>query len=113
MKPLNLLVVTDFVSMFGVFLVFCLVLKVCVCLYISYLFYFVFIYTQIRMSPHRACSFIVASVVLHNIAILRKEPIVEEAEDDVLQDIQPQAEQYEGQQDGRRIREYFARNFFS
>ena len=49
------------------------------------------------MSPHRACSFIVASVVLHNIAILRKEPIVEEAEDDVLQDIQPQAEQYEGQ----------------
>jgi hypothetical protein len=34
-------------------------------------------------------------------------------EDDVLQDIQPQAEQYEGQQDGRRVREYFARNFFS
>jgi hypothetical protein len=65
------------------------------------------------MSPHRACSFIVASAVLHNIAILRKEPIVEEAEDDVLQDIQPQAEQYEGQQDGRRVREYFARNFFS
>ena len=65
------------------------------------------------MSPHRACSFIVASAVLHNIAILKKEPIVEEAEDDVLQDIQPQAEQYEGQQDGRRIREYFARNFFS
>jgi hypothetical protein len=65
------------------------------------------------MSPHQACSFIVASAVLHNIAILRKEPIVEEAEDDVLQDIQPQAEQYEGQQDGRRIREYFARNFFS
>jgi len=65
------------------------------------------------MSPHRACSFIVASAVLHNIAILRKEPIVEEAADDVLQDIQPQAEQYEGQQDGRRIREYFARNFFS
>ena len=65
------------------------------------------------MSPHRACSFIVASALLHNIAILRKEPIVEEAEDDVLQDIQPQAEQYEGQQDGRRIREYFARNFFS
>ena len=65
------------------------------------------------MSPHRACSFIVASAVLHNIVILRKEPIVEEAEDDVLQDIQPQAEQYEGQQDGRRFREYFARNFFS
>jgi hypothetical protein len=65
------------------------------------------------MSPHRACSFIVASAVLHNIAILRKEPIVEEAEDYVLQDIQPQAEQYEGQQNGRRIREYFARNFFS
>ena len=64
------------------------------------------------MSPHRACSFIVASAVLHNIAILRNEPIVEEAED-VLQDIQPQAEQYEGQQDGRRIRDYFARNFFS
>jgi len=65
------------------------------------------------MSPHRACSFIVASAVLHNIAILRNEPIVEEAEEDVLQDIQPQAEQYEGQQDGRRIRDYFARNFFS
>ena len=65
------------------------------------------------MSPHRACSFIVASAVLHNIAILRKEPIVEEAEDCVLQDIQPQAEQYEGQQNGRRIREYFARNLFS
>jgi hypothetical protein len=65
------------------------------------------------MSPHRACSFIVASAVLHNIAILRKEPIVEEAEDYALQDIQPQAEQYEGQQNGRRIREYFARNFFS
>jgi hypothetical protein len=72
-----------------------------------------FIYTNIRMSQHRACSFIVASVVLHNIAILRKEPIVEEAEDDVLQDIQPKAEQYEGQQDDSAIREYFARNLFS
>jgi hypothetical protein len=38
MKPLNLLVVPDFVSMFGVFLVFCLVLKVCVCLkYLDFL----------------------------------------------------------------------------
>jgi hypothetical protein len=53
------------------------------------------------------------SIDLHNIAILRKEPIVEEAEDDVLQDIQPQAEQYEGQQDDSAIREYFARNLFS
>jgi len=65
------------------------------------------------MRPHRACSFIVASTVLHNITILRNEPIVEEAEEVILQDIQPQVDQYEGLQDGRRIREYFAKNFFS
>ena len=50
------------------------------------------------MRPHRACYFIVASAVLHNITctILRNEPIVEEAEEVILQDIQPQIEQYEG-----------------
>jgi hypothetical protein len=64
------------------------------------------------MRPHRACSFIVAIAVLHTIDILRNEPIVEDAKEVVLQEIQPQVEQYEGQQEECRIREYFAKCFF-
>ena len=64
------------------------------------------------MRLHRACSFIVAIAVLHTIDILRNEPIVEDAKEVVLQEIQPQVEQYEGQQEECRIREYFANFFF-
>ena len=62
------------------------------------------------MRPHRACSFIVAIAVLHTIDILRNEPIVEDAKEVLLQEIQPQVEQYEGQQEECRIREYLAKS---
>ena len=82
----------------------------CLLVYLLFILFRFYIYTDKNESTSSMQFY--CCKCSHNIAILRKEPIVEEAEDDVLQDIQPQAEQYEGQQDGRRIREYFARNFF-
>ncbi|CAC5399721.1 HARBI1 [Mytilus coruscus] len=66
--------------------------------------------TGIRMRPDRACKFILACAILHNIAMMLKEPIIDN--DDIPEE-QPMIQPYMGQQDGRGIRNHYATNFFS
>ena len=61
------------------------------------------------MKPDKACRIIIACAVLHNIAIVRNEPEV----DDEFVDNQPPMPAYNGPQDGRGIREHFTTNFFA
>ncbi|CAC5371741.1 HARBI1 [Mytilus coruscus] len=64
--------------------------------------------TGIRMRPDRACKFILACAILHNIAMMLKEPIIDN--DDIPEE-QPMIQPYMGQQDGRGIRNHYATNF--
>jgi len=68
-----------------------------------------YIFFQIRMKPAKVCKVIIACAVLHNIAIMRKEPLDEQ---DEQEDAQPQMPPFDGQQDGRGIRDHFANTFF-
>ncbi|XP_062596055.1 putative nuclease HARBI1 [Saccostrea cucullata] len=67
------------------------------------------LHSEIRMKPDRACRIIIACAVLHNIAINLGEP---EDEDEVEED-QPQVPAFQGQQDGRGVRDYVTQHYFS
>jgi hypothetical protein len=52
------------------------------------------------MKPGKVCRLVIACAVLHNIAIKRNEPLVDNNQDDHHHD-QPQIPPFNGQQDGR------------
>ena len=61
------------------------------------------------MKPDRICNIIMACAVLHNVALLMNEPdVVDERQIPIDMD-----EQYNGAQDGRRIRFYHTNIFCS
>ena len=61
---------------------------------------FFFLFFKIRMKPGKVCRLVIACAVLHNIAIKRNEPLVDNNQDDHHHD-QPQIPPFNGQQDGR------------
>ncbi|CAG2249443.1 HARBI1 [Mytilus edulis] len=63
----------------------------------------------IRMKPDKVCRVIGACAVLHNIAVLRKEPL-----DETPCNNPPPVpvNAYNGPQDGKSVRDYIARSFF-
>ena len=66
------------------------------------------IFFQIRQSPQAASKVILACTVLHNIAIMMREP---EVDDQYIDQPQP-AEQYSGPEEGASVREYITRHYF-
>ncbi|XP_062571225.1 uncharacterized protein LOC134233261 [Saccostrea cucullata] len=68
------------------------------------------LHAEIRMTPERVCTVIGACAVLHNLAILFREPLVDEDQDlDVDGNIQGQ---YNGPEDGKNIRNYNTQHYF-
>lgn len=65
---------------------------------------------QIRMKPEKVCRIIGACAILHNIALLRNEPL---DADDAQQEQPVDVPGFQGRQDGRIIREHIAREIFS
>ena len=66
------------------------------------------LHSEIRMKPEKVCMVIGACAVLHNIAILRKEPLDGDAE----ADDQPDPICYCGPEDGKAIRDHICNTFF-
>ena len=61
------------------------------------------------MKPDRTCNTIMACAVLHNVALLMNEPdVVDERQIPIDMD-----EQYNGAQDGRRIRDFITQTYFT
>ena len=60
------------------------------------------------MTPEKACILIGACATLHNIAILRNEPMdgLDDTED------RPELRQYCGPEDGKAVRDYICDRFF-
>ncbi|XP_071155445.1 putative nuclease HARBI1 [Mytilus edulis] len=67
------------------------------------------LHSEIRMKPDKVCRIIGACAVLHNIAVLRKEPL-----DETPCNNPPPVpvNAYNGPQDGKSVRDYIARSFF-
>ena len=63
------------------------------------------------MTPEKVCRIIGACTVLHNIAIMRNEPLVDDR-DDHDDNGAVQIPAFNGQQDGKTIREHIAQVFF-
>ena len=62
------------------------------------------------MKPEKVCRIVGACIVLHNIAIMRNEPL---QIDEELEDPEPvEVPAFNGRQDGRGVREHIARTFF-
>ncbi|CAG2240150.1 HARBI1 [Mytilus edulis] len=68
---------------------------------------------QVRMKPEKVCRVFGACAVLHNIALTRNEPLEDVCGVHVQQDQPVQVPNFEGEQDGRHIREHIARVFFN
>ncbi|XP_044181037.1 putative nuclease HARBI1 [Acropora millepora] len=66
------------------------------------------LHSEIRMKPEKVCMMIGACAVLHNIAVLRKEPFYGDAE----ADDQPDPICYCGPEDGKAIRDHICNTFF-
>ena len=66
------------------------------------------LHSEIRMTPEKACILIGACATLHNIAILRNEPMdgLDDKED------RPELTQYCGPEDGKAVRDYIYDRFF-
>ncbi|XP_068704547.1 putative nuclease HARBI1, partial [Montipora foliosa] len=66
------------------------------------------LHSEIRMTPEKACILIGACTTLHNIAILRNEPMdgLDDRED------RPELTQYCGPEDGKAVRDYICDRFF-
>lgn len=68
------------------------------------------LHAEIRMTPERVCTVIGACAVLHNLAILFREPVVDDDQDvDIDGNIQGQ---YNGPDDGKNIRNYITLHYF-
>ncbi|VDH98483.1 Hypothetical predicted protein [Mytilus galloprovincialis] len=68
---------------------------------------------RVRMKPEKVCRVFGACAVLHNIALTRNEPLEDVCGVHVQQDQPVQVPNFEGEQDGRHIREHIARVFFN
>nr|XP_022304809.1 uncharacterized protein LOC111111912 isoform X1 [Crassostrea virginica] len=66
------------------------------------------LHSEIRMHPERVCTIIGACAVLHNLAIIFREPLIDE-DCDVDGSFQGQ---YIGPEDGKNIRNYITQNYF-
>lgn len=66
------------------------------------------LHSEIRMKPEKACLLIGACAVLHNFAIIRREPQLDHA----VADDQPDPICYRGPEDGKVVRDYICRTFF-
>lgn len=69
------------------------------------------LHSEVRMKPDRVCKIVVACAVLHNICISLKEPEYQEEIEE--EDVQPPPMVFQGQQDGRGVRDYVTRHCFS
>ncbi|XP_013381198.1 putative nuclease HARBI1 [Lingula anatina] len=68
------------------------------------------LHAELRMSPGRVCNIIGACAVLHNIAIIRNEPLPDGNDPGPGPNM---GIQYNGPEDGRAVRDHVARAFFS
>ena len=66
------------------------------------------LHSEVRMSPEKTCQLIGACAVLHNIAVLRNEPIDGLLPDEDQPDIAP----YHGPENGKAVRDYICNTFF-
>ena len=66
------------------------------------------LHSEIRMDPEKVCKVVGACAVLHNIAVLLKEPM----EDAVIEEDPPHIE-YNGPQQGLSLRDHICQTFFS
>ncbi|XP_052084585.1 putative nuclease HARBI1 [Mytilus californianus] len=71
------------------------------------------LHSEVRMKPEKVCRVFGAYAVLHNIALTRNEPLDDVFGVHVQQDQPVQVPHFEGEQDGRHIREHIARVFFN
>jgi hypothetical protein len=60
---------------------------------------FCFISFQIRLKPQNVCRVIVACAILHNIAVLLREPLIDSDDDQDQEPVPP----FAGVQDGRSV----------
>ncbi|XP_056020447.1 putative nuclease HARBI1 [Ostrea edulis] len=67
------------------------------------------LHSEIRMRPERVCTIIGACAVLHNIAIMQREPVLDEGMAIPDRNIPGT---YNGPDDGKNIRNYITRNNF-
>ncbi|XP_063416443.1 putative nuclease HARBI1 [Mytilus trossulus] len=71
------------------------------------------LHSEVRMKPEKVCRVFGACAVLHTIALTRNEPLEDVCGVNVQQDQPVQVPNFEGEQDGRHIREHIARVFFN
>lgn len=71
---------------------------------------FCFISFQIRLKPQKVCRVIVACAILHNIAVLLREPLIDNDEDHDQEPVP--VPPFAGVQDGRSVRDHISRSFF-
>ena len=62
------------------------------------------------MKPEKVCVLVGACAVLHNIAVIRNEPM--DDENGVAEFQQPEIEPYHGPETGRVVREHICNSFF-
>ena len=67
------------------------------------------LHSEIRMAPEKVCLIIGACAILHNIAILLKEPM----EDGEVEDEMNVNDDYHGPDQGRAVRDHICRTYFS
>jgi hypothetical protein len=63
------------------------------------------------MKPKKVSRVIIACAVLYNLSLLWNEP--DEGDQTTDDDDQPQPDTYQGQNDGRGIRDYITNHFFN
>ncbi|CAC5378764.1 HARBI1 [Mytilus coruscus] len=71
------------------------------------------LHSEVRMKPEKVCRIFCACAVLHNIALSRNEPLVNDDGAGVRLDQPVQVPAFVGVQGGRNTREHVARVFFS
>ena len=66
------------------------------------------LHSEVRMNPEKTCQLIGARAVLHNIVLLRNEPIGGLLQNEDHPDIAP----YHGPENGKPVRDYICNTFF-
>ena len=68
------------------------------------------LHSEIRMAPEKVCQIIGACAVLHNIAMLLKEPMEDGEVEDEMNDVN---DAYYGPDQGRAVRNHICHTYFS
>ena len=68
------------------------------------------LHSEIRMAPEKVCQIIGACAVLHNIAMLLKEPMEDGEVEDEMNDVN---DAYHGPDQGRAVRNHICHTYFS